>query len=1297
MKITKLLLIFISTFIIMSITNMGEVDTATTLVPLTRDGSFVYHYNSSDKVMIPENYTQKDEEFRGVWVATVYNLDMPTYSSETQYKADFDNLINEVLEANMNVIVFQVRPQNDAFYDSEYAPWSRWVTGTEGVDPGVDIMQYMIDTCHDNGIEFHAWLNPYRIANSTSSKSTVLNALHSENFAKQNPELVIAGNKDSNDRYPYILNPGEPEVKTYIRDVIKELMEIYNIDGIHFDDYFYPYSGIDSDTATYNTYKEEGQTIEDWRRENVNDVIKGVKEDVDTYNLANSDNVKFGISPSGVWKSGLPDGSNTSTSAGQSYTSQYADSKRWVEEGWLDYICPQIYRNFTHSLVPYADIVDWWVSVVRGTDVDLIIGHALYLDWDSGEVKDQLRYNQQHPEIAGSMMYRENYLDDPLMVEVINDYWTTMPTSIWPSSNIDSPNINISGTKVGDVYTSNATVTLTATDDIFYKIGSGDWIPYTTPLVFTSGNNVVYAKAVNSSLEESTVTSVNINIDKINIDIPVITVTGDKVGDNYAIDSVLTISSDSTPIWVAINHGSVGEWNLYTEEIILDDDGGYYIRAKTIDSEGTESDEAIVSVTVQSPCYDNPNHNITGVGTYPVYQNATVTLIGDSPTILYKINEGSWTTYSAPLMFDSEGIYTIQYLNDDNCGTVLSETIYIDQTVPLDPTSNITGGFDGRYYTEPVSVEFLTDDSENIIMYRLHNGSTWSEWQEYTEILNILYNSTYTVEYYTVDKALNESEIMSDRIRVNIPANEHTLFVVRNGQFVNYYGTTTHIPLPDNYIEKNEEIRAVWVATVGNIDIALHTSEQDYKNKLIFMLDTVEKNNFNTIFFQVRPMNDAFYPSEYAPFSRYLTGIEGVDPGWDILSFLIEEAHARGIEVHAWLNPYRVSTSTASKEAQLALLSDDNFAKQHPELVIVDNAGKLILNPGERQVRSYITNVIRELIANYDIDGIHFDDYFYSYNGTPDSEDQDAYNKTKLPGQTIDDWRRENINMIIEDVHEAILLHNSINNKNVKFGISPFGIWMSGGEGSNTSSYALQSYKDQYADSKKWVEEGWLDYVLPQLYWEFDHSAAPYADLVDWWASLCEENNVGLIIGHGFYRYDNDSWDDDNELLEQIRYADQYDSVIGSAFFSFRTLLSLDDEVVQAIERLNNYYWTTYPSFPWISNVEKQTDPVCLIDQTLINGECVDNNTDPVCLVDQTLIAGECIDNLPTCSINETLVNGECVLNAPVCDTGYELIDNACVLIETPQMDPVVKTVVIIGTAGASLGGIAIFIRKFFF
>ncbi|MCK5762449.1 MAG: family 10 glycosylhydrolase, partial [Candidatus Izimaplasma sp.] len=235
MKISKMLLTIMVVFLVIAGTSSNQIYSSDDLEVLVRDGVTETHFQTTDPVMIPTTYTEKSEEFRGVWVATVWNLNMPQHTSETQYKTAFVELIDEVLAANMNAILFQVRPQNDAFYDSEYAPWSKWLTGTEGQDPGWDVMQYMIDYSHAHGIEFHAWLNPYRVTNSSSDKTTMLDTLHAENWAKINPDMVVAGNMDSHGRHPYILNPGEPAVKTYIRNVVTELITLYDVDGIHFD------------------------------------------------------------------------------------------------------------------------------------------------------------------------------------------------------------------------------------------------------------------------------------------------------------------------------------------------------------------------------------------------------------------------------------------------------------------------------------------------------------------------------------------------------------------------------------------------------------------------------------------------------------------------------------------------------------------------------------------------------------------------------------------------------------------------------------------------------------------------------------------------------------------------------------------------------------------------------------------------------------------------------------------------------------------------------------------------------
>jgi uncharacterized lipoprotein YddW (UPF0748 family) len=1287
MKTIKLLLILLLAIFGLTLFQVENVTASSPLIPLVRDGSNVYHYNTSDPVMIPETYAEQTREFRGVWVATVFSLNMPLHTSETQYKAAYEELLDRVIAKNMNAILFQVRPQNDAFYDSQYAAFSKWLTGTEGQDPGWDVMSYLVTRAHERGIEFHAWLNPYRVGNSSMTKTNYISTLHEENFASLNPDLVVGGNPDGNGLIPYILNPGEPLVKEYIRNVVKELMTLYDVDGIHFDDYFYPYSGISSDTTTYDTYKLAGQSLADWRRENVNDVVRGVKEDVDLHNDTNSKDVRFGISPFGIWasKNTMPGGSNTGSTL-QSYVSQFADSKKWVEQGWVHYINPQVYWTFKHSTAPYADVVDWWASVARGTGVDLLIGHSIAnaAGWLPDEIATQLKYNQKHPEIKGSVMYSAAFLNGTNMNTVVNNYWQNTTLGTWATSNVESPSYALSGTYSDGAYRSDVTVTLTSAEQAYYKIGGGDWTIYTAPVVLShQGTVTFYMKAINALDEESLISAVDITITRVNTVLPVITVHGTQIGSSYVLGSTVSVTSSSNTIWIAVNKGSIGPWNLYTEPYVLNETGNYFIRTKTIDSNGIESNEVTRSLSVVLETYPNPTLNITGIGTDPYYQEASFTLSSTAPSYSYKINDGAWTIYSEPISLSIDGTYIISYRNNDGSSIVSSQTIYIDNISPEDPVITITGEFDGWYHVEQTFVRLEASDENDIIMHRVHNGSTWTAWSIYTEILEFVINSTYTIEYYAMDLAGNTSETLDQRIRLKMPISEDNLYVIRDGKIVNYYNTSNPILLPTSYTEKTAEIRAVWVATVANIDIPLHTSEAQYKNEIIKMLNTLEANNFNTMFFQVRPMNDAFYESDYAPYSRYLTGIEGGDPGWDVLGFIIEEAHRRGIEFHAWLNPYRVSNNgDLTKEQQLSLLHDDNFAKMNPNLVLEDLGGKLILNPGENQVRSYIKNVIQELMSTYDVDGIHFDDYFYSYSGMNNNQDATTYNNTKDTDQSLADWRRNNIDLLMEDLFYTIETWNTTQDKHVKFGISPFGIWLSGGEeGSNTSPYALQSYKDQYADSKKWVENGWVHYILPQLYWQFDHSAAPFADLVDWWADLTLASGVDLIIGQGFYRFTENTWTDESELIEQIRYISTKESVVGVSLFSYKTLNSPNEKVQNTLDRLNNIYWTEYATFHWISDVEKEEVPI-------------------TCPVGEVLEDGICVPEIIECSPGYELIDGECVLIPPVeCEDGYELIDGECVFVDVPEEGLTTPVIVAIaaGTSLALLGVIALIVKKLVF
>lgn len=423
-----------------------QAQATTELEPFYYGTTPIYHRGTTNPVMIPKTYEEKTEEFRGVWVATVFNLNMPTHSSESQYKAAYEELIARVKSKNMNAILFQTRPLNDAFYESEYAPFSRYLTGTEGKDPGWDVMEYMVSYAHSQGIEFHAWMNPYRVANSALSKEDYLSTLHDDNFAKQNPDYVINGNISGTT--PYILDPGRPEVQQYIQNVVREILEKYDVDGVHFDDYFYPYDGMQNyvDQETYSLHNPNNLNRADWRRSNVDTVVKGVKEVVDGHNALNNKTAKFGISPFGIWRNKGSDYRGSNSSGMQSYDTQYADSRKWVLEGWVHYITPQVYWQFNTSAAPYADIVDWWAELVSGTNVDLIVGHSITSSGlRADEMQLQLRYNQKYDVIKGEVFYSAglpggatDYLNRPVMNNVVANYWTHPTTNFNLTSELNA-------------------------------------------------------------------------------------------------------------------------------------------------------------------------------------------------------------------------------------------------------------------------------------------------------------------------------------------------------------------------------------------------------------------------------------------------------------------------------------------------------------------------------------------------------------------------------------------------------------------------------------------------------------------------------------------------------------------------------------------------------------------------------------------------------------------------------------------------------------------------------------------
>lgn len=349
-----------------------------------------------------------------------------------------------------------------------------------------------------------------------------------------------------------------------------------------------------------------------------------------------------------------------------------------------------------------------------------------------------------------------------------------------------------------------------------------------------------------------------------------------------------------------------------------------------------------------------------------------------------------------------------------------------------------------------------------------------------------------------------------------------------------------------------KEVRGVWVATVENLDWPSKPglSIINQKNEMINNLDFIKNMNLNTVYFQVRSYGDAMYNSKLVPWSKFLTGTLGKNPGYDPLKFAVEEAHKRNLEFQAWFNPFRIGKGDNFNLSEyLANLPDNDSLKNNPQW-IVNYKGYYCINPGIPEARAYVVNVIMEVVKNYNIDGVHLDDYFYPY-GMNESEvvfdDNSQYQKYG-DGLAKDDWRRNNVNEFIRT------LNLNIKNKKpyVKFGVSPFGIWKNGVNNGGSETAGLSSYDRIYVDTLKWVNQGWVDYIVPQIYWNIGFNVAPYEKLVKWWSDNVKNKNVDLIIGQAAYRIEN--WNNPNEIINQINLNRSYSNVNGSAFFRLGSL-----------------------------------------------------------------------------------------------------------------------------------------------
>lgn len=337
------------------------------------------------------------------------------------------------------------------------------------------------------------------------------------------------------------------------------------------------------------------------------------------------------------------------------------------------------------------------------------------------------------------------------------------------------------------------------------------------------------------------------------------------------------------------------------------------------------------------------------------------------------------------------------------------------------------------------------------------------------------------------------------------------------------------------------ELRGLWVTTVANLDWPSKPglSVQQQQGELTAILDQMEKTGLNAVFFQVRAEGDAVYASELEPWSRALTGQQGQDPGWDPLQWLIEEAHGRNIEVHAWFNPYRAGNVGSS-------LAADHMARALPKHTYRYNR-VLWMDPGAQEVQDRVVEAVLEVVERYDVDGIHFDDYFYPYpDGTPFPDDRTWRAYVASGGElSRGDWRRQNVNTVIQRVHEGIAARRPW----VRFGISPFGIYR---PGQPEGVRGLDQYAELYADPVRWIDEGWVDYLAPQLYWPTTASGQPFGRLIDWWSSVAGEGQV--FSGHALYRLGEPGWTVD-ELRRQVGLAREAPRARGQIWFRAANLM----------------------------------------------------------------------------------------------------------------------------------------------
>ncbi|AIO69523.1 glycoside hydrolase family 10 protein [Burkholderia oklahomensis] len=387
------------------------------------------------------------------------------------------------------------------------------------------------------------------------------------------------------------------------------------------------------------------------------------------------------------------------------------------------------------------------------------------------------------------------------------------------------------------------------------------------------------------------------------------------------------------------------------------------------------------------------------------------------------------------------------------------------------------------------------------------------------------------------------------------------------------------------------DFRAFWIAAVRNIDWpsreGLTVAEQ--QEELRKWLDLAVRLRYNAVILQVRPVSDSFWPSPFAPWSEFLTGTQGTDPGYDPLAFAVAEAHRRNLELHAWFNPYR-----AARNTQIDLLAPTHPARLHRDwLVSYDN--QLYFNPGVPAAREHIVDAIMDAVDRYDVDGVHLDDFFYPYPIAGETfADTATYMQYGAGFTTLADWRRHNVDVFVEMLSRRIKAVKPW----VKFGISPFAVWRNASvdpQGSETST-DVQTYDDQYADTRRWLRENWIDYIAPQVYWAQDFQRADYDKVVSWWVEQVRSSRAHLYIGQAAYKVgisnQSPGWASPAELANHLAFNCKFPEVKGNIYFSAKDVRA---DRLGSISQLG-HTWYSRPALPPIIPWLKATPPLAVRD-----------------------------------------------------------------------------------------------------